>query len=393
MTRTSLLRIAYILAAACTSAFSLTAQDRFAVFPQIAVGGGFSSDIWISNQGTSSATGVKLDIFGDDGNPLTVQTDQGEISALTFDLAPGAGLLIRATLESDTALPGYCVVRFDEALSIRGTVVIRSGTADETGAQVGVSQQFPGTDFTFPVDIDLDRGVDTGLALANGNFQVPNTPAPDEQSFVIDLFDLAGAPAGRARLSLPTNQHTSLFLTDDRLFPELSLFQGRASVSAGVDYGLVALQLDGQTLSSLSIDSGPLLGALDFSAGVTMSAEVEPNDSVASAQSLTLPSRIAGALGTFADTDLFQFEAQQGDLVTAYTSTPPTSRLDSYLTLEWPDGTLISYSDQSGLLRTNDSFIRMVISEPGTYILRVEDFFFGGGVDYDYELLVQLESP
>ena len=62
--------------------------------------------------------------------------------------------------------------------------------------------------------------------------------------------------------------------------------------------------------------------------------------------------------------------------------------------MERPDGDLVSYSDQNGLLRRNDTFVQMVIPVTGVYVLHVEDFLFGGGLEnFNYQLLVSLDSP
>ena len=245
---------------------------------------------------------------------------------------------------------------------------------------------------TFPSPpINSGQGINTGLAFANGRFPATGTPDPRGESFIVSIIQPDAQVQGSAVLDLGLGGHTSLFLDDPRLFPGLDNFKGTVSVSGGIDFGLLALRLERLILSSLAIDSGPNFGAFDFSATLPGTAEVEPNDTAAQAQNLTLPTRIEGSLEAFAESDLFQFQAAQGDTLTVFTLTGPDSGLDSFLTLERPDGTLIAFSDQNGLLRRNDSFIRMVMPESGTFILRVEDFFFGGGPGFTYEMAVRLE--
>ena len=164
------------------------------------------------------------------------------------------------------------------------------------------------------------------------------------------------------------------------------------SVSAGVDFGLTALRLEEGILSSLAIDLGPMFSAFDMTDDLPPQPEEEPNDSVAQAQQLQLPTRVDGVVSEEVGTDLFQFAAEAGAILTVYVITAEESDLDAFLTVELPNGALLAQNDQSGLIFKNDSFIRMVLPESGNCLIRVEDFFFGGGPTFDYSLVVKVEE-
>ena len=66
----------------------LFGQDVYTVFPQLAVGGGFSFDLYFPNQGYSSGN-ITVEFFGDDGEPLTVLIDSEEASSIVFELKAG----------------------------------------------------------------------------------------------------------------------------------------------------------------------------------------------------------------------------------------------------------------------------------------------------------------
>jgi hypothetical protein len=122
-------------------------------------------------------------------------------------------------------------------------------------------------------------------------------------------------------------------------------------------------------------------------------ASAQPEFQVPWRASLRSPAKIEGALELNTGADLFQFEATAGQILTCYVLAGEDSNLDAYLTVELPEGTLLSYSDQNGLIDRSDSFVQMVIPEEGTYVVRVEDFLFRTGANFGYELSVNVESP
>lgn len=370
-------------------ASSAWAQTQFAVFPQIAGGGGFFTDFSFTNQGYGPAQGVQVSFLGNDGQPLVLSTSQGDISQLQFDLQPGATRTLATSLDSQTAIPGYAMVEFPAAASVRGTAIIRSVMDNETETQVGVAMQSATTSYTFPGEVDSSKGIRTGVALANGTFPFAFSPVPRAQEIILTLIGPDGQIVDQTLIALAESGHLSFFLDDAAIFPGLDNFNGSVSVSAGADFGVLPLRLEGRSLSSVAIDRGPVFAVFDFADQVADQNEVEPNDTVGNAQVLGSQAEIVGGIDVVADTDLYEIQAQAGDILTTYVL--GDGDLDAFMTLETPQGDLVAFNDQNGLFLRNDSFMRLVIPIAGTYILRVEDFFFDGGPNFGYRLLVRIE--
>ena len=378
----------------CTKPRDGQPSCMYTVFPQLAAGGGFSGEIFVVNQGYITENAIRLDFFTGNGLPLQLTTDEGLVSEMVFELGPGESRVIPIALDSDVATAGFGRLTFSTASSIRGSVILRPVSGGSLLSHIGLSAIVPLNNFSFGAEVDLSRGINTALALANGSFQLIAHPDPSPQGCVISLIGKGGAVVRTAVLELPLNGHTALFLNDSRLFPDLDGFQGSVSVSAGINFGLLALRVESDKPIAIANDEGPNLAAFEISSATPETPEVEPNDTVLSAQTFTLPANIEGVVSQENGADLFSVEAKAGDILTAYTLTDRgRSQLDSYLSLEREDGTLLAFNDLNRLFRRLDAFIRIRIPRDGTYILRVEDFFLGGGSDFSYRLLVHLESP
>lgn len=380
----------------CTEEIPGAPRCVYIAFAQLAAGGGFSGEIIVTNQGYQDDEAVRLDFFGDDGAPLSLETDAGMQSERIFPLAAGETRIIPFGLDSENAIAGYGRLTFSSNSSLRGSLLLRVISDETLQTEVGVAAQIPRNSYTFPAEVDSARFINTGLALANGAFQRVNLPQPSAQGIVISLIEQDGTVRATTVLHLGEGMHSSAFLGPGSgtpaLFPELDNFRGSVSVSAAVDFSLLALRLESGVLTSVANDLGPVFGAFDIRDATPPIPEVEPNDSAATAQALTLPANISG---TIEDefSDLFQITAAQGQILTVYTVTERgSSNLDTYLAVERPDGTLLAVNDQNELIFRVDGFLRMEIPEAGTYIIRVEDFFFGQGPDYTYNLLVQLDA-
>ncbi len=382
----------------CTQELAGASRCLFVTFAQLAAGGGFSGEIIVTNQGYEDDEAVRLDFFADDGTPLALETDSGMEAERIFPLGAGESRIIPFSLDSEVAVPGYGRLTFASSASVRGSLLLRVMADGSLQTEVGVRADIPRSSYTFPAEVDSARFINTGLALANGAFQRVNLPDPTAQGFVISLIELDGTVRATTVLPLGLNGHTSAFLGAGSgtppLFPGLDNFRGSVSVSAAVDFGLLALRLESGILTSVANDFGPVVGAFDIRGTTQETPEAEPNNSVGDAQALTLPANVTGVIDTQDGRDLFQIAATQGQVLTVYTVTEKgVSVLDTYLAVERPDGIVLAVNDQNELIFRDDGFLRMEIPEDGTYILRVEDFFFGEGADFTYNLLVRLDPP
>ncbi|RPI17536.1 MAG: hypothetical protein EHM61_29230 [Acidobacteria bacterium] len=188
-------------------------------------------------------------------------------------------------------------------------------------------------------------------------------------------------------LTLPPGGHTSMMMTDPRLFPNLTTFAGTGTISAARQFGFVALRLEGGALGTVAVDEGSVLPPAQID--VAPSQETEPNDSRSQAQPLTLPALVNGAISANTGQDFFSFTGKQGDVITAMAETEGmNSDLDTILTLQDSSGATVSSNDQNFLFYQNDSFLELVLPADGTYYLRVTSWTEEGGASFVYRLHV-----
>ncbi len=370
-----------VLAAAVSSSLS-SAQNRYFTFPQLAVGGGWNGDLFVNNQGPGTVSGVEVSFFDDDGNALNIDTQFGSINRRALTLAPGDTMVIQLA-KTGGAQAGYAVLKTPTASSVRATLIVRYSDRGQVVTGVGVAAQGPFQHYSFAAEVSSSKRVNTGLALANAVMGSLNV----DQTCVIALIREDGTLQDAAALSLNAGRHTSLFLDDPRLFPGLDDFRGTVSVSSPFPFGLLALRLDQAILSSVSVNYGPVTAP--FASGAAPTAEVEPNDSAGQALMLTPPAMAQGMISSAGDVDFYRFAGNSGDMMAIWTEADAMgSMLDSVVTLLGPDGAEVASNDQSGLLRTNDSFLMLALPRTGTYSIEVEDYYGDGGAGYDYRLHV-----
>jgi WD40 repeat protein len=122
--------------------------------------------------------------------------------------------------------------------------------------------------------------------------------------------------------------------------------------------------------------SAPLPFTVDLFAPVP---ETEPNDSPRTAQKVTLPATLVGAIGRAGDVDFYRFEARAGQEVGAQVLTGALgSKLEPVLQLTDADGRVLVESD-NGLLG-------YTCPRAGTYALGIRDRDYRGGPGMHYRL-------
>ena len=130
------------------------------------------------------------------------------------------------------------------------------------------------------------------------------------------------------------------------------------------------------------------------------SLEREPNNTVAAAQSVTLPIVINGRIDQPGDWDLFRFEGHAGDAVVAEVNARRLdSPLDSVLKLTDAAGTQLAYNDDhedkgAGLdTHYADSYIATTLPADGTYYIHLGDAQHQGGPEFAYRLRISPPRP
>ncbi len=129
---------------------------------------------------------------------------------------------------------------------------------------------------------------------------------------------------------------------------------------AAVGYGTFALKNAAGTSAALpfAVDRFPAV------------AEVEPNESVSSAQKVALPATLAGSLGQAGDVDCYRFELKAGEPVGVQVVLPPGSKLEPVLKLVDATGRTLAESTIGVLGFTSPT--------TGTYALVLRDREFRG---------------
>ena len=358
------------------------ATDAYVVVPQLAIGDGWSSDVFVTNQDAARADNLTLSFYATGtGVPLAVSTNLGNGASFQFSLEGGASQTVRVTTAGSLQV-GYAVLRFPESRSVRTTLVVRWKTGGATVTQLGVPGQEPSDCFSFPVEYDPSKQVSMGVAVV---LAVLDTPLTGSHSLVVSLIDQAGAVVRTAVVNLPAGGHLARMLNESELFPGLNQFTGNVVVSSAVRINALALRLEGTVLGSVGVNSGPIVRP--FMVNTSAIAEVETNNTIPQAMPLTAPARVSAGMGTSGDVDCFRFTGTSGDIVTVLTdSRSLVSGANTVLTLLDPSGAVLARNDQNRLLLCNDSFIQAVLPQAGTYAVRVEESENRGGPSFGYEL-------
>jgi hypothetical protein len=336
----------------------------------------------VTNQHPQAAAGVRLLVYDDAGAPLAVETDSAPQTSFEFGLAAGETRVFRMK-RSAGLRTGYAVLEMPaDRPSVRATLFIRWENQGRTATQLGVAQQSPFTHFSFPVEVNQTKGINTGIAVV----RLPRSPGTADARVVVSLIRPDGSLQETAVLQMANGAHLARLLNEPELFPGLQNFVGMVSISAVDSIGVLALRLEGTALGSEAINSGPLPGP--FRVAQTPVAEQEPDNSQGQAQPVSLPALISAAFDGPADADFFSFQGQAGDVFTAFSEAAPeqSSRADTVVTLFDESGGQLAQNDQNGLFASNDSFLQVVLPAGGTYYLRVHDYFQEGGADYGYRL-------
>ena len=128
--------------------------------------------------------------------------------------------------------------------------------------------------------------------------------------------------------------------------------------------------------------------------------EQEPNNTLATAQTVTLPVIINGRIDRPDDRDLFQFSGQAGQTVVAEVMARRLdSPLDSVLRLMDAAGHLLAYNDDhedlgAGLNTHHaDSYLTARLPADGKYFVQIGDIARQGGEEYGYRLRLSLPQP
>ena len=214
------------------------------VFPHLAVGGGYRTQVILINRTTAVSTG-RIQLVGSDGSPLQVDWDGVAASEGNYQIA--ADGVYRVELTGAGAVQvGYAVVTPETGSTPAGSVIFQlwSGTTLITEAGVGATPE------TTTARISLDNvGRQTCVAIANRG----STPA--EVQFI--LQDRFATEQIRVTETIPAGGHLARMAQE--LFPSVeSGFSGLVEIQSSGAVAAVTLQLTINTLGEVVLTTLPV---------------------------------------------------------------------------------------------------------------------------------------
>ncbi|GAF86153.1 unnamed protein product, partial [marine sediment metagenome] len=177
---------------------SRTSLRTVAIFPQIADGGGFVSEIFLTNSGAFEDRGRIL-IRDGEGNPLTLLIGGVSRNSIAYTLPPGGALKIETDGAGNTKT-GYVLVETNDGeAAISGSIVYSF-----SGFEVSVPNS-PPTDESH-VLVEKTSSADSGIAVAN--------LATGPLSIDVFILNEDGDQVDEATIELEGGQHKAQFISE-----------------------------------------------------------------------------------------------------------------------------------------------------------------------------------
>ena len=208
------------------------------VLSQIADGGGWQTSITLVNLDTLSSFYI-LTIYGDNGQPLTLNTSAGQNSTFSGNLSPGASVVIDTAGTAAAVIQGWASLITNS--TIGGSAIFRysppGGPAYEASLPLDTGAN---TQFALPFD---HVNAATGVALVNPSQTVP-------LSISVTFLDLKGATMFTDTIQMQPLTHTAFTLTDR--CPQTVNTRGIVTFNAnGLAY-VLGLRFHGQGFTSIT---------------------------------------------------------------------------------------------------------------------------------------------
>jgi sugar lactone lactonase YvrE len=206
-----------------------TMSGSSVLFPHIAAGGGFTTQILLMNSGAQSLHG-RVDFIDSNGQPLPLRLDTSNVSSLQYDIAPQG--VYRAEVDGfDTVVSGYAVLTPNAGTAAPlGTIVFRLESGGNVVTEAGVAAGAATTASRIFVDY---IGTQTGVALAN--------PGDVPANITLNLLDRFGFPEASIQQALPARNHTAKFVHE--MFPISDGFTGLLEIRSDKPVVSMALKL------------------------------------------------------------------------------------------------------------------------------------------------------
>ena len=250
--------IGVLIAASCFGQSSPTFYPSGAhvnlYFPHLADGGPVSAQwqtaLEFVNPSATLTANVTLNLYGDDGFPLSLNLGAGSLAIHTFTIPPNGTIILRSTISSGNTVTGRATATSD--IPIQGTVLFRNIVNGSVFVEVSAPATLPTTKYISLATRDL------GIAIGN--------VSGVSKSFQIAAVNSSGSTFGTALVTVAGFGHQSFNLS--QTFPTMAAsFSGSVVITpqvAGDQMVAWTLNADRSTTTILptglisTLPSGPL---------------------------------------------------------------------------------------------------------------------------------------
>ena len=217
-----------------------TIRDPALQIPQFAVGGGFSSDVVVTNRSPTESAAVAVDVWDPEGNALDGNLILG-VGADRFDLSPSGSRTLTLSHDGGDLLTGSITVSSDTPVS----AVVRFDFPGTGITGVGTSPRLQGA----IAPVRRSGNLSSGVAIRN--------PELAAQTIDLELKDEDGlvVPGGEASRTIEAGGRIAEFI--EQFFPEADTadFKGEISIRARAgQIAVIVLELEvGRAFTTLPV--------------------------------------------------------------------------------------------------------------------------------------------
>lgn len=231
-------------------------QNRRVVFPQIAAGDSFSTELQLTNKGADTFRG-SLAVLDNNGFYMPVEINGADVTSLYDLVIEPDSILILGLSREGIVQPGHVIIwdstpegrtNLDDHVS--GTAIYRWRSESELIDSVGVPQGEGHEHFFFVVE--ESKGVSTGLAISN--------IYESTVTLLLKAFSQNGSLVDTYSLALRDFEHEAIFINEIMDLP--TGFIGTIEVQSDDIVYPLALRLDGSQFSTIEVN--PLPAIYDF---------------------------------------------------------------------------------------------------------------------------------
>ncbi|HEY2933346.1 MAG TPA: BACON domain-containing protein [Acidobacteriota bacterium] len=220
-------------------------------FSQFGDGGGLTSTFEIINRSSTQTVSGTVRLFDSGGNPITVNINTKAApgdslntavvnGSFTFSIPPlGVGFYSTDGKSSSVQVGS---AQLSSTLPVAATILFAS-----SAGTTGVGAVTPLQHFSVPIEMDIPKGILTGVAIAN--------PTGSPVTVTLQLRDTNGNPVsgGSTTITLAANGQVARFPNEMFLLLNLNQFKGTLEVTAPVGQDGMAVRVSPGQFSTLPV--------------------------------------------------------------------------------------------------------------------------------------------